>query len=224
MDDRRQDDFNAEQSAQALAQANDQLKAKNHALAEALTRAGKELNKARAQLAQLAQPPMTFATMVRVESSRTDEYGVQHASAEVIAGTRRMIVPVAANFNVARLAAGNTVLLNESMVLVDQRAADDVGVVRTITQVLDDGRLLVRDASPTSPSTTSAASTPRLNASATPSNCRSCIVDCSNVTICAPRRACCCTVLPATAKRLSPRPWRMHSPLNPARAAACSSR
>lgn len=147
MDDRRQDDFNAEQSAQALAQANDQLKAKNHALAEALTRAGKELNKARAQLAQLAQPPMTFATMVRVESSRTDEYGVQHASAEVIAGTRRMIVPVAANFNVARLAAGNTVLLNESMVLVDQRAADDVGVVRTITQVLDDGRLLVRDAS-----------------------------------------------------------------------------
>ena len=36
------------ESAEALAQANDQLMAKNHALAEALNRAGKELNKARA--------------------------------------------------------------------------------------------------------------------------------------------------------------------------------
>lgn len=34
---------------------------------------------------------MTFATMVRVHSSRTDEQGVQHASAEVISGSRRMI-------------------------------------------------------------------------------------------------------------------------------------
>lgn len=135
------------ESAEALAQANDQLMAKNHALAEALNRAGKELNKARAQLAQLAHPPMTFATMVRVDSCRTDEYGVQHASAEVIAGTRRMIVPVAANFNAARLAAGSTVLLNESMVVVDQRGADTVGTVRTIAQVFDDGRLLVSDAS-----------------------------------------------------------------------------
>ncbi len=135
------------ESAEALAQANDQLMAKNHALAEALNRAGKELNKARAQLAQLAQPPMTFATMVRVDSCHTDEYGVQHASAEVIAGTRRMIVPVAANFNAARLAAGSTVLLNESMVVVDQRGADTVGMVRTIAQVFDDGRLLVSDAS-----------------------------------------------------------------------------
>ena len=59
------------ESAEALAQANDQLMAKNHALAEALNRAGKELNKARAQLAQLAQPPMTFATMVRVDSCRS---------------------------------------------------------------------------------------------------------------------------------------------------------
>ena len=132
-------------SSEELAQTNDQLMARNHALAEALNRAGKELNKARAQLAQLTQPPMTFATMVRVDSCRTDELGVQHASAEVIAGTRRMIVPVAANFNASRLSAGATVLLNESMVLVDQRDADTVGTARTIAQVFDDGRLLVSD-------------------------------------------------------------------------------
>ena len=35
--------------------------AKNHALAEALSRAGKELTKAKSQLAQLAQPPLTLS-------------------------------------------------------------------------------------------------------------------------------------------------------------------
>lgn len=62
-----------------LAALNDRLMAKNHALAEALSRAGKELTKAKSQLAQLAQPPLTFATMVKVDSTRTDEDGIQHA-------------------------------------------------------------------------------------------------------------------------------------------------
>lgn len=55
-----------------LAALNDRLMAKNHALAEALSRAGKELTKAKSRLAQLAQPPLTFATMVKVDSTRTD--------------------------------------------------------------------------------------------------------------------------------------------------------
>ena len=99
-----------------LAALNDRLMAKNHALAEALSRAGKELTKAKSQLAQLAQPPLTFATMVKVDSTRTDEDGIQHASAEVISGTRRMVVPVASNVNAARLTAGATVMLNEKLV------------------------------------------------------------------------------------------------------------
>ena len=121
--------------------------AKNHALAEALSRAGKELTKAKSQLAQLAQPPLTFATMVKVDSTRTDEDGIQHASAEVISGTRRMVVPVASNVNAARLTAGATVMLNEKLVLVEQRDADTVGQIRSVKQVLDDGRLIVTDAS-----------------------------------------------------------------------------
>ena len=52
-----------------------------------LSRAGKELIKAESQLAQLAQPSLTFATMVRSIPTRTDEDGIQHASAEVISGT-----------------------------------------------------------------------------------------------------------------------------------------
>lgn len=130
-----------------LAALNDRLMAKNHALAEALNRAGKELTKAKSRLAQLAQPPLTFATMVKVDSTRTDADGIQHASAEVISGTRRMVVPVASNVNAARLTAGATVMLNEKLVLVEQRDADTVGQIRSVKQVLDDGRLIVTDAS-----------------------------------------------------------------------------
>ena len=129
----------------SLSEANDRLMAKNHALAKALTRATQELTKAKAQLNQLAGPPMTFATMIRVHAANTDEQGVQHASAEVISGTRRMIVPVAANVQASRLEAGRTVLLNENMVIVDQHDTDTLGSVRTVRQVLDDGRLLVAD-------------------------------------------------------------------------------
>lgn len=111
----------------SLSEANDRLMAKNHALAKALTRATQELTKAKAQLNQLAGPPMTFATMIRVHAANTDEQGVQHASAEVISGTRRMIVPVAANVQASRLEAGRTVLLNENMVIVDQHDTDTLG-------------------------------------------------------------------------------------------------
>jgi len=129
----------------SLGEVNDRLMAKNHALAKALNRATQELAKAKTQLNQLAGPPMTFATMVRVHSARTDEQGVQHASAEVISGTRRMIVPVAANVQASRLEAGRTVLLNENMVVVSQADTDTLGSVRTVKQVIDDGRLLVAD-------------------------------------------------------------------------------
>jgi proteasome-associated ATPase len=142
-----QDSADAAQSPEELAAYNDRLMAKNHALAVALQRAGRELNKAKSQLAQLVQPPMTFAVMVRLDSSHTDEQGVRHASAEVISGARRMIVPVAANVNATRLAAGCTVLLNENMVLVDQRDVDGLGMVRRIAQILDGGRLVVADTS-----------------------------------------------------------------------------
>ena len=123
----------------------DRLMAKNHALAQALNRAGKELTKAKAQLAQIAQPPLTFATMVGIDRLSTDEQGVRHASAEVIAGARRLVVPVAANLNVERLQVGATVVLNEQMVLVEQRDVDGVGAMRIVRETLDDGRVIVQD-------------------------------------------------------------------------------
>ncbi|NMM99951.1 AAA family ATPase [Bifidobacterium sp. DSM 109958] len=132
-----------------LAEQLDRLRDKNHALARALTRASQELGKAKTQLAQLAQPPKTFATMVRVDQVTVDDDGVQHASAEVINGSRHMIVPVAPTVNAARLACGQSVLLNENLVLVEARETPATGPVRVVDQPLDAARLIVRDQSGT---------------------------------------------------------------------------
>ncbi|RSX54749.1 ATPase AAA [Bifidobacterium dolichotidis] len=132
---------------QQLAEQNDALQQRNHALAQALTRATQELSKAKAQMEVFAQAPLTYATMVRLISDVTDRNGVQHATAEVIFGGRTMIVAVAPHVQASRLRMGSTVVLNETMVIVDQRTAPVHGVVRTVMQVLDDGRLLVHDGS-----------------------------------------------------------------------------
>lgn len=130
-----------------LAQLNDRLQAKNHALAQALTRAGEELAKAKAQLEQFVQPPLTFAAMLRLDRCSTDSHGVQHACAEVLHGNRRVVLPVAPTVNATRLAPGMTLLVNENMVITGTAASDRCGVVRQVDELLDDGRLIVSDAS-----------------------------------------------------------------------------
>nr|WP_269088586.1 proteasome ATPase [Bifidobacterium aemilianum] len=135
-----------EQSPEDLAQLNDRLMAKNHSLTQALTRAGSELTKVKSQLSQLAQPPLSFATMVRLVSVSSDEMGINHATAEVLTGGRRLIVPVAATVKASSLRLGASVLLNENLVLVRQSDLDGLGQVRSLQEVLEGGRLLVADA------------------------------------------------------------------------------
>ncbi|KFI58397.1 ATPase AAA [Bifidobacterium choerinum] len=130
-----------------LAAHADRLQAKNHALAAALRRATDELAKAKSQLEQFTRPPLGFATMLRLHDSRIDGHGVRHASVEVMHGARRMVVPVAAQVDAARLEAGMTLLLDENLVVVATATAEGVGAVRAVDDVLDDGRLIVVDAS-----------------------------------------------------------------------------
>nr|WP_314686302.1 proteasome ATPase [uncultured Bifidobacterium sp.] len=131
----------------ALALDNDRLRERNHVLARALSRAGDELRKARARMAQAMEPPLTLATMVAMDGVRFDEEGVRHASAEVVVSGRRMIVPVSTEVELSRLGPGDLVVLNDSMALVGRRGASRLGRVRRVTRVLDDGRLLVSDPS-----------------------------------------------------------------------------
>ncbi|PJM72779.1 proteasome ATPase [Bifidobacterium primatium] len=139
------DDEGLEQRYRRMAEHADVLQAKNHALAQALNRAGKELRQAKSQLVSLAQPPENFAVFVRVDSSRVDDDGVRHAAAEVVMGSRRMVVPVSGLVNVDRLSCGQTVLLNENMVIVATRDVALAGTVRTLTEILPSGRLVVCD-------------------------------------------------------------------------------
>ncbi|WP_207761071.1 proteasome ATPase [Bifidobacterium simiarum] len=130
-----------------MARHADVLQSKNHALAAALNRAGKELRQAKSQMASLGQPPANFAIFMRMDSSHVDEDGVRHAAAEVLMGSRRMVVPVSSLVNPDRLACGQTVLLNENMVVVSARDLPITGTVRDVVQSLPTGRLLVADQS-----------------------------------------------------------------------------
>ncbi|KFI63336.1 proteasome ATPase [Bifidobacterium cuniculi] len=131
--------------SRTLAEENDQLRSRNHALAKALTRATEELAKAKGQLERFTVPPLTFATMLRLDRCTTDDHGVQQARAEVVSGNRRILVAVDPRVQASRLAPGMTVTLNENLVLVGTAEGERHGVVRTVDDVLDDGRLLVRD-------------------------------------------------------------------------------
>ncbi|WP_300767954.1 proteasome ATPase [uncultured Bifidobacterium sp.] len=130
-----------------LAEENDSLRSRNHALASALQRAGKELEKAKARLDQVNEPPMTIGTMMSVDSVRFDSQGVRHATAEVMVGSRRLIVAVSAGVELSTLSRGDAVALNDSMVLVAVRNVDRLGQVRRVQRTLDDGRLIVTDGS-----------------------------------------------------------------------------
>ncbi|MCH4159991.1 MAG: proteasome ATPase [Bifidobacterium sp.] len=135
------------QQLQELRDLLDTSREKNHALAKALTRAGHELGKAKSQLMQQTQPPLTFAVLLSIDSIHTDEQGVNHANAEVLSGSRRMIVPVSSMIDTAHLQRGQLVLLNESLVLVQTRDAPVTGVVRSVQEIIDSQRVIVTDVS-----------------------------------------------------------------------------
>ena len=125
----------------------DALRERNHALAQALNRAGKELTKAKTRLAQMASPPLNFALALGVDSVSFDEMGVQHASLEVLYGSRRMVLALAPGVRADRIRPGQTLLLDENMVVVQVRDQATTGPLRQVSRIMDSGRLEVKDAS-----------------------------------------------------------------------------
>ncbi|WP_165496178.1 proteasome ATPase [Alloscardovia theropitheci] len=124
----------------------DQLRQRNHSLAQALRKATEQLQEAREKMSALSNPPMTRATFVRIDSQRTVK-GTSLVTAEVISNHRHLVVNVAPQVNAMQLRAGQSVLLDENMRVV---RADDflaIGRVVTVVQVLEGMRLLIRDVS-----------------------------------------------------------------------------
>lgn len=137
------DDEDSENRAAVM----DALRERNHALAQALNRAGKELTKAKTQLAQMASPPLNFALALGVDSVSFDEMGVQHASLEVLYGSRRMVLALAPGVRADRIRPGQTLLLDENMVVVQVRDQATTGPLRQVSRIMDSGILEVKDAS-----------------------------------------------------------------------------
>ncbi|OZG51549.1 ATPase AAA [Pseudoscardovia radai] len=129
-----------------MARRLDAMHERNHALAAALSKAGEQLTDARSRLNDLAHPPTTYAVFVRVDSTRIDR-GVQRATAEVIQGARRMIVVVSPQVKVDHLTPGQSVLLNDNLVLVRAVSTTITGPVRRVRSLLGADRLLVDDSS-----------------------------------------------------------------------------
>lgn len=132
---------------QDQAAAMDALRERNHALVQALNRAGKELTKAKTQLAQMASPPMNLALALGVDSVSFDEMGVQHANLEVLYGSRRMVLALAPGVRADRVRPGQTLLLDENMVVVQVRDQAGSGPLRQVSRIMDSGALVVQDTS-----------------------------------------------------------------------------
>lgn len=140
-------DTQEEGSPQDQAAAMDALRERNHALVQALNRAGKELTKAKTQLTQMASPPMNLALALGVDSVSFDEMGVQHANLEVLYGSRRMVLALAPGVRADRVRPGQTLLLDENMVVVQVRDQARSGPLRQVSRIMDSGALVVQDTS-----------------------------------------------------------------------------
>ncbi|RBP99931.1 hypothetical protein [Bifidobacterium xylocopae] len=91
-------------------------------------------------------PPLTCALLLGIASVSYEE-GVQRARVELVDGARGMMVAVSPLLPVEGLRAGQTVLLDERMVVVAAREPPNSGPVRQVQRVDAPGRLLVKDQS-----------------------------------------------------------------------------
>ncbi|MFD0705298.1 proteasome ATPase [Alloscardovia venturai] len=124
----------------------DRLRARNHALAQALKKATEQLREAQHTMSSLANPPLTRAIFLRIDSDRVVD-GFHHVSVKVVMNHRHMIVTVSPHVNVNTLRAGQNVLLDEQMRVVRTGDYPSTGHVATVKQILQGQRILITDAS-----------------------------------------------------------------------------
>ncbi|MCI1983265.1 MAG: proteasome ATPase [Bifidobacteriaceae bacterium] len=145
--EKSENEANSAAATEKSAQIIDNLRDKNHALTGALQRAAEELRKLKTQMAQLSEPPSSFATFIRLDAYVMTEDGARIASAQVLHNNRRIIVSVSPSVDVRRLHTGDLVLLNDSLLIVGTRDGLGSGPVRAVEEILDSERIVVTDAS-----------------------------------------------------------------------------
>ncbi len=108
--------------------------AQNGKLADTLRAAREQLAALKEEVEKLSTPPQSYASFLEVD----DE-----GNPTVIAMGRKMKVALADDIDVNDLEPGQEVLLNEAMNIVAVATYEDRGETMTISELLDDGRVLV---------------------------------------------------------------------------------
>ncbi len=109
--------------------------AQNAKLTETLRSAREQLATLKEEVERLAAPPRTYATLV--ERSETEP------TATVMVSGRKLEVGLAPDLELDELVPGREVQLNDAMNVVAIARFEDRGELMTISERLDDGRLLV---------------------------------------------------------------------------------
>jgi proteasome-associated ATPase len=107
----------------------------NSRLTETLQQAREQLTGLRDEVERLSAPPQTYGTFL--------ELGEEDGTATVMVSGRKLEVQLGPEVVSDELRAGQEVLLNEAMNVVAGRAFEDRGEIMTVSEVLDDGRVLV---------------------------------------------------------------------------------
>src|SRR5690554_4578410 len=110
------------------------LASKNERLASALHAAREQIVELKAQLDEAAKPPGSYAQFVAPGP---------HGTADVMTAGRKMNVAVAASVALDEVQAGQEVLLNESLTLVQAFGFEPVGEIVTVKELLGADRALV---------------------------------------------------------------------------------
>jgi proteasome-associated ATPase len=107
----------------------------NTKLTETLQQAREQLTGLRDEVERLSAPPQTYGTFL--------DLGEEDGTATVIVSGRKLEVSLGPEVEPESLRPGQEVLLNEAMNVVAGRAFEDRGEIMTVSEVLDDGRVLV---------------------------------------------------------------------------------
>ncbi|AOZ73456.1 proteasome ATPase [Boudabousia tangfeifanii] len=112
-----------------------ELETQNRKLATALTLTQKQLERARQQLAEVAMPPMTTAYFLKAF--------LAERQAEVQLAARRMRVSVAPGVELSSFERGQSIRLNEQMVLIGAASPVREGTIATIKEWLGIDRVIL---------------------------------------------------------------------------------
>ncbi len=110
------------------------LAAKNERLTEALVAAREQIVELKRQVDELAKPPGTYAVFLGAREDGT---------VDIMSAGRKMHVAASPSLDVARLAPGQEVMLNEALTVVEAGGYERVGELVTVKEMIDDDRALV---------------------------------------------------------------------------------